>query len=304
MVAACTIWGLSPLYYKALAHVPPLEVLSHRTLWSCMIFGLVLVWQGRFSEVVRLLSGGRSLVVVAFAGLMISTNWFVFILSVQTGHTVEASMGYFVFPLVTVVLAFLFLGERLNILQGTAVLLAALGVLLLTYGLGVPPWVALILSTSFGLYGVIKKKLTSGPVVSVTGEVLVLLPFALIWIAGVNFSGWTGFTGRAGGFFGNSLWDTGMLVFSGAITAGPLILFSYAARRLNLTTVGLMQYINPTLQFLVAVLIFSEPLTFWHSITFALIWVALALYSFASWRQERSAHKAATRSGTLSKTEM
>lgn len=292
MVTASTVWGLSPMYYKLLAHVPPLEVLSHRTFWSFVIFGVVLLVQGRFGMLLRAMSDRKNLIVIGLAGLLISINWFVFILSIQIGKAVEASLGYYCFPLVAVTFGFLFFGERLGVLQWLAVGLAATGVVVLTLGLGAAPWIALILSGSFGLYGLIKKKLTTGPVVSVTGEVFVLLPLALIWLWGVHFAGWTGFTGRTGGFFGNAAYESILLTLAGLLTASPLILFSYATKRLRLSTIGLIQYLNPTLQFSVAVLVFQEGFTLWHGITFGLIWIALALYSVASLSQEKSARKA------------
>ncbi len=289
IVSACVIWGLSPLYYKMLAHVPPLEVLSHRTLWSFVIFFLVLSVQGRLLILLSALTLRSSLIVIALAGVLISTNWFVFILSVQIGRSVEASLGYYIFPLASVAFGYFVFGERLVLVQWLAIFLALCAVIVLTTGLGVPPWISLILATTFGIYGLIKKKLEVGPVVSVTGEVLLLLPLALIWLWGVGFQGWTGFVGREGGYFGSNLQDTLMLMLSGLITAGPLILFSYATKRLRLSTVGLVQYINPTLQFLVATLIFREAFTMWHAAAFLLIWSGLLIYSVSSIRQDRLA---------------
>jgi chloramphenicol-sensitive protein RarD len=303
LVAACTIWGLSPIYYKALAHVPPLEVLSHRTLWSFVLFGIVLLVQRRLAVMFRALGDRKNLLLIALATLMISTNWFVFILSIQIGHAVEASLGYFIFPLVAVALGYVAFGERLARAQWVAVALAVFAVVVLAYGLGAPPWIALILSISFGIYGLAKKALQVGPVVSVTAEVFLLLPFALIWIWGVSTQGWAGVTGRAGGFFGANLQDTVLLMLSGAMTAGPLILFSYAAKRLTLASVGLLLYINPTLQFTVAVLVFQELFTFWHAITFALIWTALVIYTFSAWRAEKSSRRADIKSATLVTTD-
>ncbi|MBZ0129598.1 MAG: EamA family transporter RarD [Rhodobacteraceae bacterium] len=304
MIGAASIWGLSPLYYKQLAHVPPLEVLSHRTLWSFVIFFVLLAGQGRLREFARSLKDRRAVFQTALAGGMIALNWFVFILSVQTGHTVEASLGYYIFPLVAVALGALVLGERLSVAQWLAVALAALAVVVLTLGLGVTPWIALILSVTFGIYGLIKKRMAAGPVLSVTGEVLLLLPLALIWLAGVNLDGWVDVTARAGGYFGNNLHDTFMLILAGLITAGPLILMSYAARRLTLSTIGLLQYLNPTLQFLVAVLVFRELFTAWHGFAFALIWAALVIYSSATWRREKSRRRAAARSSMPDTTDM
>ena len=280
MVGACVIWGLSPLYYKLLAHIPPIEVLAHRTFWSALIFTGLLLVQGRVGELRKALGSGRSFVIVAFAALMISTNWFVFIWSIGAGHATEASLGYFLFPLVAVLIGRVIFGETMVGLQGMAILIAAVAVMVLTTGLGVAPWIALVLAGSFGLYGLVKKRLTVGPVVSVTGEVVVLVPIALVVL-------WLRYAaGEAA--FGANMTDTAMLVFSGVLTATPLILFSFAAKRVAMATVGLLQYLNPSLQFLCAVLVFGEPFGFWHAIAFPMIWTALALYSVASWRQEKA----------------
>lgn len=287
MVLACVIWGFSAIYYKQIAHVPPLEVLSHRTLWSLVfLFGL-LAYTRRLGEIRALLSDKRSLMIIGVAALVITVNWFTYILSVQIGRLVESSLGYYIFPLVAVVLGYLFLGERLAWLQWVAVGLAACAVVLLTMGLGVAPWISLILAGSMGIYGLAKKSLAAGPVVSVMGEVIVLAPLAMIWLWGVHQLGWTGLVGREGGFFGDG-WDSGLLMLAGPLTAGPLVLMSYAMKRLTLASVGLLQYLNPTLQFGVGVLIFMEPFTKWHFIAFGMIWAGLALYSLQSLRQDRS----------------
>ena len=293
MVAACVIWGFVPLYYALLSHVPPLEVLSHRTLWSLVLFGVLLSVQGRLGELPRILLTWRGFLLVAVAGLMVSTNWGIFILSVQIGKVVESSLGYFIFPLVAVVLGRLVYGERLSRVKWLSVAIATLAVVVLTAGLGVAPWISLILAFTFGLYGVIKKGLDAGPVVSVTGEVLVLAPMAAIWLAGVHFGGWEGLTGRNAAVFGHDLQDSLVLIGSGLTTAGPLILFSYASRRLDLSTVGLLQYINPSLQFLCAVAILGEAVTPWHMLAFPMIWLALAIYSAEAFRQDRASRRAA-----------
>ncbi len=295
MLVASSIWGLSPIYYKWLDAVPPLEVLSHRTLWSFVIFGLILLLRGRIGQLKQAFLAPRTLLVIAAAGLLISLNWFVFILSIQTGHAVEASLGYYVFPLVAVALGFLVFGEKMGPARLVSVVLAGLAVAVLGVGLGATPWVPLVLAGSFGLYGLIKKSLDVGPVVSVTGEVTLLLPLALVWIWGVNMDGWTGFSGRPGGFFGHDVTYTVLLALSGFMTAGPLMLFSYATRRLRLSTVGLIQYLNPTLQFSVAVLIFQEKFTIWHGVAFAMIWLALLIYTVSGLRPAKSAANAPLR---------
>lgn len=302
MAAACMIWGLSPMYYKQLAHVPPLEVLAHRTIWSLAFFGMVLLFQRRLQEVWRLLRRPAGLAAVAAAAAMISFNWFLFIWSVQVGRAVEASLGYYIFPLVSVLMGVVVYRETLRPAQGVAVAMAALAVGILTWGLGAAPWLSLALAFSFGFYGVIKKYVSAGPVVSVTGEVCVLLPLALVWLYGVHAQGWTGLVGRNLATFGHSLQDSVLLMVSGPLTATPLILFSFASRRVTMATVGLVQYLNPTLQFLVATLVFAEPFTEWHAIAFPLIWLALAIYSVWAVRQEKSARRASTSSSTVSTT--
>ncbi len=273
LVAACAVWGLSGIYYKALGAVPPLEVLAHRTLWSVVFLCLVLAVQGQLGALKAALTGQKRLALCA-AALTISANWFMFIWSVQSGHALEASLGYYIFPLVSVALGRIFLGERLSRGALLAVALAALGVLVLGLGLGVTPWVALALALTFGAYGLIKKQIKLGAVVSVAAETALLAPFALIVLAGRG----------AEGAFGADLTTSLLLAFSGVMTGGPLILFSYAAQRVRLGTVGLVQYLNPSLQLMVALLIFGETGTLWHAIALPIIWAGLAVYSAAAWR--------------------
>ncbi|WP_291727107.1 EamA family transporter RarD [Leisingera sp. F5] len=282
MVSACVVWGLSGIYYNALSHVPPEQVLSHRALWSFLFFAGVLLFQGRIGALGAAFSGRRNIMFLVLATAMISLNWFVFISSVQTGYATEASLGYYIFPLLSVLLGRLVFGEQLTRAQVAAVGLAALAVAVLSFGLGAAPLIPLVLAISFALYGVAKKQIPLGPVVSVTAEVLLILPVALavIWL-----------TGGAG--FLDSTTTAVMLAFSGILTGLPLILFSYAAKRVRLGTVGVLQYLNPTLQFLVAVLVFAEPFTPWHGAAFALIWSAVAVFSFSALRQERASRRAA-----------
>jgi len=197
-----------------------------------------------------------------------------------------------VMPLVTVALGFVVFKERLVALQWVAVVLAVVAVAVMTIGLGVTPWISLSLAFSFALYAVVKKRLPIGPVVSVTAEVAVLAPLGLIWLLGVHLAGWQDMTGRAGGYFGTSFFDSALLILSAGFTAVPLILFSYASKRVALSTVGVLQYLNPTLQFLCAVLLFGEVLTTYHIIAFAMIWTGLALYSFGAYRRSEASRNA------------
>lgn len=282
MVFCCVVWGLSPIYYKELAHIPPLDVLAHRTLWSLVFFALVLAPQRRMGEIATALASWRTLGIILFCAVMISINWFTFIWSVGNEKATEASLGYFLFPLAAVVLGRVFFAENPARLQWGAIALAACAVVVLTYGLGVAPWIALMLAVTFGLYGVAKKALSVGPVVSVAAEVLLLAPIAL-WVV------W-----RADLPFGADMGDLMLLVFSGVLTGGPLVLFSYATKRVALTTVGIVQYLNPTLQFFCAVVIFGEAIGIWHKIAFPMIWVALLLYSTVAIIEERAARRVAT----------
>ena len=291
IIGACTIWGTATLYYKAMAHVPPLEVLAHRTLWTLLFFGVVLALQGRFGAAVALIRGPARRRVWLAAGI-VAVNWGLFIWAIQAGHAVEASLGYYIFPLVTVVLGVWVLGERLSRGQGVAVVLAAAAVGVLTYGLGVAPYVALALAFSFAPYMLIKKQLAAPAAVSVTAEVLLLMPLAVLWLA-LAHGGVV-----AGGLFGGDAFTSWMLPVTGVITGGPLILFSWGAQRVRLATLGLVQYLNPSLQAVSAVLVFGEPFTGWHMAAFAMIWAGLALYSLEGWRQDRAARNALTNLGT------
>lgn len=293
MMGACAIWGLSPLYYKLLTHIPAMDVLSHRMIWSLVFFSVVLVLQGRLREVTRSLGTPRAFGLVALASVMIGANWTLFIWSVQTGRTTQTSLGYYIYPLVAVVIGRVVFGERLSGVQWGAVALAGVAVCVLTFGLGYAPWIALVLALTFGLYGLLKKQLDVGPVVSVTAEVLLLVPLAVIILLQTYHNGVPVFGGDPGTFL--------LLMLSGPMTALPLILFSFAARNLAMTTLGLLQYINPTLQFACAVFVFAEPFGPWHLSAFALIWTALALYSASALRQDKARRRAA-RAAALSGT--
>lgn len=294
ILAASVVWGLSPLFYKLLVPIPPIEILAHRTIWSAVLFIIVLLLQGRGDHLTKALRPGRGLVLIAFAAILVSINWLVFIWSIGVGRVTESSLGYFLLPLTSVVFGFLFFGERSDGLQKLAIALATIGVIVLTLGLGVLPWIALVLALTFGYYGVIKKRLTVDPIASVTAEVVVLSPIAAVVLLLAHQDG--------GGAFGVSLSDSLLLILSGAMTATPLILFSYAAKRVRLTTMGLIQYVNPSLQFICAVVIFGESFGFWHSVSFAFIWSALGFYTLASLRQEKRRSRAASSASTPSTT--
>ena len=280
IVIACLIWGFAPIYYKLLVTVPPLELLSHRTIWSFIFFFVVLNFAGRIKELWSAVFSFRGhFLVILLSSLLIAINWFFFIYAIQTNQTTEASLGYFMMPLVTVVWGLVIFREKLSIYQWLSVLLAFVAVCILTFGLGVPPWIALILSFSFSIYAVLKKKLKISPIVSVTGEVLVLVPIGLLLLTYFHMDGQ--------GSFGADWRITILLALSGPLTAAPLILFSYGTRKVNLSTAGILQYLNPSLQFFCAAYIFMEPLSRWHMVAFPLIWVALIIYSWVGINKNR-----------------
>ena len=274
MITACTIWGLSAIYYKQLSETPPIEVLCHRTLWSVVAFTLFLRLQNRLEEL-KIVFRNRKLVQTLFwAAAMISTNWFFFIWSVHNDRATEASFGYYIFPLVAVVFGLFFFNERLSLMKWVSIVLAIIAVLILAISQNILPFIALVLSITFGIYGMLKKRMSLGPVLSVTSEVILLLPVAIILLLYWHLDGT--------GSFGTNITTTSLLIFSGPMTAVPLMLFSYAARRVQMTSLGIIQYLNPSLQFFVAIFIFLEPFGLWHAAAFGLIWLALFIYSFAS----------------------
>lgn len=283
MLGACLIWGFMPAIYKPLAHIPSEEVLAHRVLWSLVFFGLILAARSRLGDVRIALGSGRQLRGVAFAAAMISVNWFFLIFATALGRNTETSLGYYIYPLLAVALGRFVFGETMRPGQWVAVALATLAVCLLTFGHGTPPWIAIALGASFAIYGALKRTVASDALVSVTAELLVFLPVVVAIFV------WLGVTRGFG--FGDDLFISLYMVIAGPITAFPLILFSFAARRVEMKTLGVMQYINPTLQFFCAVVLFAEPFTGWHMAAFALIWTALALYTLSAWRQDSLARK-------------
>lgn len=293
VLCAAIIWGISPIFYKMLSHVPALEVLSHRMIWSLVFFGAVLGFQNRLMEIPAAFENRRTSLLIVLASAVIAINWALFIWSVQAGLTTQSSLGYYIYPLFSVVLGWIFFSEKLAPVQWVAVGIVTVAVGLLTVGVGTLPWVALVLAGSFALYGVLKKQLALGPVISVTIEVLLVVPVAVLLLFQAHFAGHSVFGGD---------WKTFvLLVLAGPMTAVPLILFGYGARRLKMASVGLMLYLNPTLQFASAVFLFSEPFSLWHLVAFCLIWLALGLYSSAAWKSEK-ARRSALRQAAASET--
>jgi chloramphenicol-sensitive protein RarD len=274
MVLASIIWGLSAIYYKQLSDIPPLEVLCHRTLWSVIVFIFILRLQDRLQDLKLVFQNKKLILGLFWAAAMISINWFFFIWSVHNDRATEASFGYYIFPLVAVLFGLIFFKEQLSFMKWCSVFLAIFAVTTLAISQDILPFVALVLSVTFGIYGALKKQINLGPILSVTTEVILLLPLAIIFLLYWHLSGF--------GSFGKNIETTSLLIFSGPMTAVPLMLFSYAARRVQMTSLGIIQYLNPSLQFLVAVFIFAEPFGASQGMAFGLIWLALFIYTLAS----------------------
>ncbi|RWG15134.1 EamA family transporter RarD [Mesorhizobium sp.] len=276
-LGAYFLWGLLPFYMKAVAHLPLIEVISHRIVWSVPIAAAVLVWAGRTADFKAAIRSPKSLAMAALTATLISVNWGIYVWAIAVDRTVETALGYYSNPLVSVVVGAVLLGERLDRLQIAAVALAAIAVTVLTVEAGKLPWVSLALAFSFAAYGFFRKTLPIGPSQGFLLEVLLLSVPALCYIAYLIAAGQDHFISSTGA-------DTALLIGCGPVTAVPLLLFAFGARLLRLSTIGIMQYIAPTMVFLIAVLIFDEPFGTTQAIAFALIWTALAMYSWSMFR--------------------
>src|SRR5438270_10388299 len=282
-IAAFTTWGLIPIYWKLLATVPATEILAHRFVWTTIFLSFLLSWQGRWPELIANVRSRRARIYCLTGGLAIASNWFLFIYAVTIGRVIETSLGYFMTPLMNVLFGALFLRERLTRLQFVSVLLAALGVLNLTFGYGRFPWIAVLLCVTFGLYGLLRKQSGTAAILGLFIETIFLVPCALCFLIYLQRSGTLMFA-RAG-------WSLSMLLIStGVVTAVPLFWFGYATRHLRLITVGFLQYLSPIGSFFLGVFLFHEPFTRSHLLTFSLIWIALAIFTFEAvtrWRSGR-----------------
>jgi chloramphenicol-sensitive protein RarD len=282
---AYTCWGLMPLYIKHLSHVPALEVVAHRSLWSLVfVFGLLAV-RRQLAWLRPALADRRVLGTFAASAALLGVNWGVYVYAVATGRIVEASLGYFINPLVNVLLGVLVLHERPRPLQWLSVAVAAAGVGWLVLGAGEWPWISGVLALSFGVYGLLRKTASLGAIEGLALENLLQAPLALVLVGAVALAGTNAFTP---GDPVTSAW----LLMAGPVTAIPLLLFAVGARGLTLATLGLMQYLSPTIQFLTGVFVYGEPFTAQRAVGFVLIWTALALYSAESlwrWRRDQAA---------------
>mgnify|MGYP001815934349 FL=1 len=278
---AYTMWGLFPIYFVWTASVAPLEVLGHRILWAVPFGALIISLRGQWRQVSSALVDRSKLSWLALAAASITVNWLTYIWAIQQERIFETSLGYYINPLIYVAVGVLFFGERLRRLQGVAVGLAAVGVLILTLSGGAFPWVALVLGTSFTMYGVIRKQVVIGAMPGLFIETLMLLPFAMLWIS------WLVSQGGAAITAGDSSLSL-LLILGGPMTVLPLMFFALAARRLPLTIIGFMQFLAPSVQFMIGVY-YGEPLTVPHIVCFSCIWAAVIAFSFDALRRGRAA---------------
>lgn len=269
---AYVLWGLLPIYWKALQTVPSLEILAHRMVWSLVVVIILLAVQRHWRWITTSVRNKRVILTFMTSALLLSLNWFIYIWAVNAGYIVETSLGYFINPLINVLLGVLFLKERLRFWQGTAIMIAFSGVLYLTLTYRALPWIALTLACSFGFYGLLRKTASLNSLEGLTLETLLLFPPALAYLLYLEWTGSAAFA-HAGPS------TTALLALAGLATALPLLLFAAGARRITLTTLGLLQYTAPTLQFLIGVFVYDEALTPARLIGFCLIWLALFLYS-------------------------
>jgi len=269
------IWGLVPVFFKQIAEVPADEIIAHRVVWAMVLMTAVIGFGHGFAAAWRIARIPRQLARIALASALVIINWLVFVWGVNNGHILETSLGYFILPLFNVALGVLVLKERLRPLQWWAVLLAAIGVAIEAARAGGLPWIALVLAGTFGIYGLLRKQLPLDAASGLFLETVCMTPATLAWLGWLSLSGQNHFGGGPGLLNGRDL----MLIATGAVTAIPLLLFAIAARRLPLTMMGFLQYLAPSITFLLAVFVYGEPLDPTRALAFAVIWTGLAVYS-------------------------
>nr|QVU20859.1 EamA family transporter RarD [uncultured bacterium] len=286
-LSAYTLWGLAPIYFKLIGQVPAGEILTHRVIWSFVLLLALVLLKRQWHRVQAVLKQPRQLALLALTSTLVGGNWLLFIWAINNGHMLDASLGYYINPLFNVVLGLFFLGERLRRLQWGAVALATLGVLVQLVAFGSLPWIALVLASTFALYGLIRKKLALDALTGLLLETLIMLPAAAVYLWGIADSP----TSHLGA---NPASLNLLLVAAGLVTTVPLLCFTAAATRLKLSTLGFFQYIGPSLMFILAVTQYGEPLLMDKTITFACIWSALVLFSLDGLRRSRKTAAPAT----------
>ncbi|HVM22128.1 MAG TPA: EamA family transporter RarD [Sphingomicrobium sp.] len=278
-VGAYAVWGVMPIYFKALRSVPALDVVAHRVLWSLPFLALVILLTAGQAKMRAALASPRTLGILVVTAILIGANWVLFVYAITSGHILAASFGYYLNPLINVLLGRFVLRERLDRTQWAAVTIAAAGISVLAVGALSHLWISLTLGVTFALYGLLRKMVAADAVTGLAIETAILLPLALAWLGGQALA--------AQPVMGTDALKTALLLLAGVVTAVPLLMFTAAARRLPYSTLGMLQFLAPTLQFLLAVLLYGEAFTTAHAIAFAAIWTALALYVVALVRKAR-----------------
>ncbi len=280
-IGAYLMWGFFPVFIKLLGAAPPLQILGHRIVWSFLFLTVVLLALKQWGAFRKVAIGRRTLLIYTISALLLAANWLTYIVAINTDHVIESSLGYFINPLVSVLFGVVFLHERLRNMQWVAVLIAAAGVAYLTVDYGELPWIALILAVTFGLYGLVKKVAPLGSLHGLTLETAILFLPAVSYLLFVQSQG-------TGAFGTNGSQLTIVLALSGVVTAIPLLMFGEAARRIPLSMIGLLQYIAPTCQFLLGVLVYQEAFSPSRLVGFVIIWIALALFWAEEYLHRRS----------------
>ncbi|BCH53827.1 EamA family transporter RarD [Agrobacterium vitis] len=284
-LSAYLLWGFLPLYMKAVAHIPPMEVIAHRVLWSIPVAGLVLLVLRRTDDLKRALRNPKMIGMAAITACLISINWGIYVWAIGAGHALDTALGYFINPLFSILLGAVLLKEKLKPAQMAALALVVVAVVILTVDAGRLPLIALSLTFSWGFYAFFRKTLPIGPNQGFLLEVLLLAPFALAYLIYLGITGQSHFLSASEG---SAISNTVLLASSGLVTAVPLILYANGAKLLRLSTIGIMQYIAPTMIFLIAVFLFKEPFSTAKAVAFPLIWVALVIYTLPMLKRRRS----------------
>ena len=278
-IAAYSMWGVAPLYFKLLQSMSAMEILMHRIIWSTVVLVVLVVVSKQMPKVWAALKTPKVMLILLVSGVLLAANWLLFIWAVNNDHLLDASLGYYINPLLNVFLGRMFLAEKLRPLQQLAVALAIVGVVILIFSFGQIPWIALALACSFGVYGLLRKQVAVDSLPGLLVETGMMLPFAVVY--------WLWFASGASNLLNNALEVNLILFFAGVVTTAPLLCFTGAARRIKYSTLGFFQYIGPSIMFVLAVLLYGETLSAARLVTFAFVWLALGVFSFDSLRQYR-----------------
>lgn len=294
-IAAYSMWGFAPMYFKLLLSMPALEILMHRIVWSVAILLIMVLVLKQQQKIRQAFANPKMLMILVGSGLLLGGNWLLFIWAVNNDHLLDASLGYYINPLLNILLGRLFLGERQRPLQQFAIVLAVIGVSILIISYGKVPWIALVLAGSFGVYGLIRKQVAVESIPGLLVESLLMLPFALLF--------WLFFASPESNMLNNDGYSNFVLIMAGIVTSAPLLCFTAAAKRIQYSTLGFFQYIGPSIMFILAVFLYGEPLEIARLVTFGFVWTALVIFSVDSMRNYRKGKKSRTQEAAAAAAE-